>query len=164
MGSFNLLHKRDQLKPFTVNNDDILAPADAKIAVVEMIADPVFAQKVMGETIAFIFDKDKVILCSPANGTLSVLFPTGHAFGVTMEDGTELLVHCGLDTVKSKDGFRILKKKQGDLVKAGDPLVEVDLKKLRTKYDTTTMLIITENPKALKFKELIQVSRGQELI
>ena len=57
-------------------------------------------------------------------------YPTGHAFGVTRSDGVELLVHCGINTVDAKgDGFRLLNKKQNDEVKAGDPIVEVDLKK-----------------------------------
>lgn len=65
------------------------------------------------------------------------MFPTGHAFGITMKSGVALLVHIGVNTVKENgNGFTILKK-QGDSVKAGDPIVTVNLKQLRKKYCRT---------------------------
>ena len=102
----------------------------------------------------------------PANGTLTVLFPTGHAFGITRTDGVELLVHCGVNTVEARgDGFRQLNKKQGDPIKAGDPIVEADLKKLSAKYDMSTMLIITNpNGKEFHFLDPQPVTRGQSVI
>ena len=125
-----------------------------------------FAEKMMGDSVAFRYPGDKVVLCSPANGTLSVLFPTGHAFGVVTNSGVELLVHCGVNTVEANgDGFRLMKKKQGDAVKAGDPIVEVDLKKLSAKYDMSTMLIITNpNEQTIVFKEPCAVKRGDSVI
>ena len=63
------------------------------------------------------------------------------------------------------DGFRILKKKQGDKVKAGDPIIEVDIKKLSRKYDMSTMLIITNaNDQTITFEEPQTVVRGQRVI
>ena len=60
------------------------------------------------------------------------------------EDGIEILVHIGVNTVENKGvGFKILEKKQGDAVKAGDPIVSVDFDKLSAKFDMSTMLIIT---------------------
>ncbi len=140
--------------------------ADGELIDVKEVPDPVFAEKMMGESIAFRYTGDKVVLCAPANGTLSVLFPTGHAFGVTMKNGVELLVHCGVNTVEANgDGFRLMKKKQGDTVKAGDPIVEADLKKLSAKYDMSTMLIITnDNGNKIVFKEPCHVSRGESVI
>lgn len=164
MGLFGLFEKKETLTPFDVKDDVVVSPVTGKCAEVEKISDPVFAQKMMGETIAFVLSGKKVTLCSPANGTLSVLFPTGHAFGVTMSNGVELLLHCGLDTVNANGGFTILDKKQGDTVKAGEPIIEVDVKKLSAQFDMTTMLILTTNPDGLKFKELSEVTRGQELI
>ena len=104
-------------------------------------------------------------LCSPANGTLAVLFPTGHAFGIVRDDGVELLVHCGIDTVNAQgDGFRILDKKQGDPVRAGDPIIEADIRKLSLQYDMSTILIVTDsNDKAIDFINPQSVMRGQKL-
>ena len=109
---FGLFNKKKEVKNdvLQVSDKDIVAIADGELIDVTTVSDPVFAQKLMGESTAFRFTQDKVILCAPANGTLSVLFPTGHAFGVTMKDGTELLVHCGINTVEANgDGFKVLK-------------------------------------------------------
>jgi len=154
--------KKETLQDITVADSDIVALADGKMIDVTTVSDPVFAQKMMGESVAFTYNANKVTLCSPANGTLSVMFPTGHAFGITRNDGVELLVHCGINTVEAKgDGFKVLKK-QGTAVKAGEPVVEVDLKKLSAKYDMSTMLIVTNaNGKTITFKDPKDIVRGE---
>ena len=169
MGLFDKLFKKEEevtLPELNVDNSAIVAIADGELIDVHTVSDPVFAEEMMGKSVAFKYDADKVVLCSPANGTLSVLFPTGHAFGITTEEGVELLIHCGIDTVNANgDGFRLLKKKQGDSVKAGDPIVEVDIKKLSKNYDMSTMLILTNaNDKELEFVAPQKVSRGQSVI
>lgn len=90
------------------------------------------------------------------------MIPTGHAFGITMKSGVALLVHIGVNTVKENgNGFTILKK-QGDSVKAGDPIVTVNLKQLRKKYDMSTMLIVTDtNGHEVKMETVPFVTRGQ---
>ncbi len=128
---FNLFGKKKEttLPEINAADTDIVAIADGEMIDVTTVPDPVFAQKMMGESTAFSYTGDSVTLCAPANGILSVLFPTGHAFDVTRKDGVELLVHCGINTVDANgNGFRVLSKKQGDTVKAGDPIVEIDLK------------------------------------
>jgi PTS system glucose-specific IIA component len=167
MGLFDFFMKKEpHLEPIDVDDNAIVALADGRMIDITTVPDPVFAEKMMGDSIAFKYDGDKVILCAPANGTLTVLFPTGHAFGVTTNNGVELLVHCGVDTVNAKgDGFRLLKKKQGDPVNAGDPIVEVDLKKLSAKYDMSTMLIISNpNEREFTFIENKEVKRGESVI
>ena len=167
MGFFDRFKKQETVlpEPFDVNNDAIVAIADGELVDVKTVSDPMFAEKMMGETIAFRYTGDKVILCSPANGTLSVMFPTGHAFGITMNNGIQLLVHCGVNTVEANgEGFRILNKKQGDSVKAGDPIVEADVKKLKAKYDMSTMLIVTDAADhEIHFISEQPVKRGQSL-
>ncbi len=170
MGLFDKLFKKEEevVLPALENvaDEDIVAIADGELIDVSTVSDPVFAEQMMGKSTAFKFDKDKVVLCSPANGTLAVLFPTGHAYGIAMNNGVELLVHCGVDTVNAKgDGFKLLGKKQGDAIKAGDPIVEVDIKKLSKTYDMSTMLIITNaNDKELNFVDPQTVTRGQKVI
>lgn len=137
MGFFDKLKK-------TQADTNIYAIADGEIIDVSELPDETFAQQLLGESLAFRYEGDSVTLCSPADGTLTAVFPTGHAFGVTMNNGVELLVHCGIDTVEANgDGFKVLDKKEGQSIKAGDPVVEVDLKKLGQTYDMSTMLIIT---------------------
>ena len=136
--------------------------ADGKVIDVKTVPDKMFAEEVMGKTVAFCYEGEKTTICSPADGTLSVLFPTGHAFGVTMENGVELLVHCGVNTVEANgEGFKILGKKQGDTVKAGDPIVEADLETLRRKYDMSVMLIVTnDNGAEVTFLDREEVHKG----
>ena len=108
MGFFDFLKKQDK----TVSDDSIVAIANGELFDVSTVSDPMFADQLMGKSIAFKFENDTVTLCSPANGTLSVLFPTGHAFGITMNNGVELLIHCGINTVDAKGkGFKLLNKK-----------------------------------------------------
>ena len=168
MGLFDKFFKKEEtidLPELNVGDGAIVAIADGEVIDITTVSDPVFAEQMMGKSTAFKYDK-KTVLCSPANGTLSVLFPTGHAFGIVTNEGVELLVHCGVDTVNAKgDGFRLLNKKQGDPVKAGDPIVEVDVPKLSNTYDMSTMLIITNaNDKELDFIDPQPVTRGQSVI
>ncbi len=168
MGLFDKLFKKEEevLPELNVADSAIVAIADGELIDIKSVPDPVFAEEMMGKSTAFKYNKDKVTLCSPANGTLGVLFPTGHAFGIVTNEGVELLVHCGVDTVNANgDGFKLLKKKQGDTVKAGDPIVEVDIKKLSATYDMSTMLIITNpNEKEYEFIEPQAVKRGQSVV
>lgn len=157
MGLFGGLFKK---------KDEIVALADGKVVETSSVSDPMFAEEMMGKTLVFNYDADTVTLHSPASGTLTVLFPTGHAFGITTDDGVELLVHCGVDTVSANgDGFKLSDKKQGDKVNAGDPIVEVDVKKLKEKFDMSTMLVITNpNGKTLEFVGPCDVKLGQSVI
>ena len=149
-----------------ISDEEIVAPAGGEAVDVKTVSDPVFAEEMMGKSIAFRYDRDKVILCAPANGTLAALFPTGHAFGVERNDGVQIIVHIGVDTVNSKgEGFRLLDKRQGDRVKAGDPIVEADIAKLSKKYDMSVILIISDpKDKEFTFIDPQQVSRGQSLL
>jgi phosphotransferase system IIA component len=83
-----------------------------------------------------------------------------------MANGVELLVHIGIDTVNSKgEGFRLLGKKQGAAVKAGEAIVEVDFKKLSAKYEMPVMLIVTyANDQKITFKAPCDVKRGDSVI
>lgn len=166
MGLFSSFNKKNHLDELQCDDSAIVAMADGEMIDVTTVSDPVFAQKMMGDSTAFRYSGSQVVICAPANGTLSVLFPTGHAFGITTGQGVELLVHIGVDTVNAKGvGFKILNHEQGDTVKAGSPIVEVDLKKLGTKYDMSTMLIVTNaNGHHILFQEPKPVKRGDSVI
>ena len=160
---FNFFKKKVSVS--NVENNDIVAIADGEIIDIKTVSDPVFAQEMMGKSIAFKFPKEKTIICSPANGTLEVMFPTGHAFGITMENGVQLLVHIGINTVEAKEnGFTTLVK-QGVLVKAGTPIVEVDFKTLSETYDMSTMLIITDlNGHEINFRQSCHIIKGDSIL
>ncbi|MCR5755090.1 MAG: glucose PTS transporter subunit IIA [Acetatifactor sp.] len=160
------MQKKQNLPKLDVTDTDIVALADGELIDVATVSDDVFAQKMMGESIAFRYTGNRVVLCAPANGTLSAVFPTGHAYGITTKEGVEILVHCGVNTVEANgDGFRMLGKEQGEEVRAGDPIVEVDFDRLSATYDMSTMLIITEaNNKQIIFKDPCRVKRGESVL
>jgi len=144
----------------------IIAPIDGQLIQIEKVNDPVFSQKIMGDGVAFIADGNVINVCAPASGILSVLFPTGHAFGITLANGVEILVHIGLDTVNAKgEGFEMLDKKQGDSVESGDEIVRVHINELKEKYDMTIMLIITKsNEQQIHFIAPSSVKQGQSIL
>lgn len=138
--------------PIKAADQEIVAVADAKLLPITATKDPAFANKTLGDGVAFVLKSD--LVCAPANGLLASLFPTGHAFGIVTSSGVELLVHIGIDTVKAQgQGFELLAK-QDQEVKAGDPIVKVDRKKLTAAgYDLTTVLVIV-NPQDQSIKLL----------
>jgi PTS system, glucose subfamily, IIA component len=147
----------------TYPDDDIVAISDADLVNIEDVNDETFSQKMMGDGVAFKLDND--FICSPANGTLETMFPTGHAFGVLTNEGVEILIHIGLETVNLKgDGFDVLVK-QGEKVRAGQPIVRVDREKIqKAGYDLTTMLVITNpNNKTINLKNDGSVKIGDKL-
>lgn len=109
----------------------VLAPLSGQIMPLEQVPDPVFAEKVLGDGVAIVPHDGK--LYSPVSGKVSTVAETLHAYGFTSEEGLEILVHVGLDTVALKgEGFQSYVQ-AGDRVKAGQPVAEVDLGLLQSK-------------------------------
>ena len=148
MGIFDKLFAKKE--PTKYKDSDVAAPVTGKFVRNTDIPDPVFAQEMLGKTLAIYPTGYKAV--APANGTLEVLFPTGHAYAVRMADGTGLLVHVGIDTVNLKGkGFKVLAH-QGDIVKAGQPIIKIDPELIKEYgYNPLTMLIISENPAEREF-------------
>lgn len=111
--------------------DIILAPVTGKAVALSEVPDPVFADKVLGDGAAIIPAEGKIV--SPVNGEISTVAETGHAYGFTSEDGLEILVHVGLETVSLNGECFKVYVKPGDKVKVGDLVAEVDLKYLEEK-------------------------------
>ena len=149
MGLFDRFKKKEE-PAVSFDDNDIIAPVVGKMIPASEISDPVFGEEMMGQTIGFIPDGGDV--ACPVNGSVVVMFPTGHAFGIKGNDGNSYLVHIGIDTVSMNGkGFKPFIK-QGDTVKAGQKAVQVDWNEVKKQgYQTTTMLIVTE-PKEENFK------------
>lgn len=142
---------------------DLIALSDAKLIPVSNVNDDMFAQEMLGQTIAFELLEKTIV--APCNGILEVMYPTGHAFAIRMHNGMGILVHVGIDTVNLKGkGFKVLAK-QGQKVKAGQKILEVNQDIIKQHgYDPTTMLIITEplnENEKVKFIDYGTVKRGQ---
>ncbi len=102
----------------------VLAPLDGIVVDLEAVPDEVFAQKLAGDGVAL--DPSGNLAVAPITGTLVKLFPGGHAFGIAANNGIELIVHLGLDTIELKGtGFENLAT-EGQEVQAGTPIVRFD--------------------------------------
>lgn len=121
---------------------EIYSPLDGEAIPLEEVPDPVFAQKMMGDGLAIIPKNGKVV--SPINGKVVQIFPTKHAVGLVSEEGLEILIHIGLETVElNGEGFEV-EVNAGETVKVGDPLINVDLDYLEQKHkEIVTPIIIT---------------------
>ncbi|HIT73036.1 PTS IIBC subunit [Tyzzerella sp. An114] len=110
---------------------EIKAPISGKAVPLSEVPDPVFSEKMMGDGLAIIPAEGKIY--SPVNGEIIMVSATKHAYGILADDGTELLIHFGLETVElNGEGFNVLVK-SGDKVKVGDIISEVDYEKLKEK-------------------------------
>lgn len=122
---------------------ELKAILDGKVMPIEEAPDDVFSQKIMGDGVAI--EPSNTVVTAPADCDVSVVMAdTGHACGLTLPNGLELLIHVGVDTVDmGGDGFRLLVN-EGDHVKAGQPLIEFDPEKIKAAgHPCTTMLIVT---------------------
>ncbi len=120
----------------------IKAPVNGQSVDLDEVPDEVFSQRMMGVGLAII--PSDGLFVAPADGELTMLFRTGHAYGMILDNKVELLVHIGIDTVElAGEGFEILSQ-QGQRVQAGDPIVRVDLELLKQKgYEIITPIIVT---------------------
>ena len=102
---------------------ELTAMTDGRCIPLEEVNDPVFSGKALGDGIAIV--PEDCVIAAPCDGTVSMLAETLHAFGMTRDDGLELMVHIGIDTVALKgEGFEALVS-QGDQVKKGEPLIRL---------------------------------------
>ena len=125
---------------------------DGKVMPIEEAPDDVFSQKIMGDGLAI--EPSNTVVTAPADCEVSVVMAdTGHACGLSLPNGAELLIHVGVDTVDmGGDGFKLLVK-EGDHVKAGQPLIEFDPAKIKAAgHPCTTMLIVTSEGNAANIK------------
>lgn len=123
---------------------ELKAPCSGEIIKIEEVNDPVFAQKMMGD--GFAIKTTANTFHALGDGEISAIFPSNHAYGITLNDGLEILVHIGLDTVEENGKGFTCSHKLGDKVTAGEEIVTIDREYLESKgYDLTTMVIFT-NP------------------
>lgn len=119
----------------------VRAPLQGRVLALDDVADDVFAQRMMGEGLALVPGSTRA--SAPIDGVVAKLFRGGHAFVVQSDDGLEVLVHLGLETVhRAGEGFET-HVAEGDRVAAGEPVVSMDLDALRADgIDMTTPVIV----------------------
>lgn len=126
----------------------LIAPIDGKTIDLSAVPDPVFAEKMAGDGIAIDSTGDTIV--APCDGTLTLIFKTNHAFAITLDNGIELLVHIGLDTVSlDGQGFERLAT-EGQKVKAGTPIVKLDREFIEGKGISLITPILITNVDSVK--------------
>lgn len=130
----------------------IVAPVTGNVIPVNQVKDEAFASEAMGKGVGIQPENGKVY--APFDGSVDAVFPTGHLVGMSDVNGTQILIHIGIDTVKLEGRGFDLKVAQGDKVKKGDLLVEFDKNLLEKEgYDSTVMFIVSDPSKNVNVHE-----------
>ncbi len=157
---FGRLFKKQEVKEIS-----LVTPMSGEVISLEEVPDPVFSQKMMGDGIAVIPTDGTVV--SPVNGEIIQVFPTKHAIGILGDNGAQILIHIGIETVSLQgEGFTVNVAK-GDRVKQGDPLMQVDLNIIEEKASSAiTPIIITNSDEMseIEKKSEKQVKAGEQEI
>ena len=158
----------DSLQKMIEKNAKIIslkAVEDGRTIPMDEVNDQTFAQELLGPGIAIVPSNGTVV--SPIDGTIATVMDTKHAVCIQGEDGLELIVHAGLDTVELNGKYYQTYKEIGNQVKAGDVLLEFDLEEIaKAGYDVTTPIVITNlgDYKITKCLTGQQVKAGEEVI
>ena len=128
--------------------EDVHSVADGQVINIEDVKDPVFSQKMMGDGFAVEPENGKIV--SPVAGKVTSIFPTKHALGLVTDNGLEVLVHIGLDTVSLEGKPFDVKVTEGQTVAAGDLLVEANLDAIREAGRETSTVVVFTNADAIK--------------
>ncbi|WP_308555378.1 beta-glucoside-specific PTS transporter subunit IIABC [uncultured Lactobacillus sp.] len=133
------------------DNDIVIErPIQGKVVPLSEVKDDVFSKGFIGKGVAIIPSKGEVV--APISGTITSFFPTGHALGITGDDGIELLIHIGMDTVNLNGKYFTPLVKKGDKVKVGQKLLKFDVEAIKKAgYSTISPVVVTNTD---KYKEI----------
>ena len=144
----------NKIKAFVKNKSSksstisIQAPLSGKVVPIEEVPDMVFAEKIVGDGVAIMPSGDMMV--APCDGTICQIFETNHAFSMESDDGLELVVHFGIDTVKLEgEGFTRIAK-EGQRVKTGEAIIGFDLALLKEKAASVVTPIVISNMDQVK--------------
>ncbi len=165
VGSKKLSQEEKGMDVSTVNevkntNEEFAAIVNGTILPIDQVEDQVFSSKMMGDGVAFRPADGKIY--APYSGVISVAFPTGHAFGITADNGHEVLIHIGMDTVELEGKGFHAKVKQGDRVTQGQLLTEVDLDYIASQGKSTVIPVVFTDGTALELKAEGSVKANQK--
>lgn len=143
LGFEDIPESEDELLDLGTKDDiTVAAPVEGRVKPIESVEDDVFSREVIGKSIAI--EPTGNTIYAPVTGTVTSVFPTKHAIGITGDDGIEVLIHVGIDTVKLDGGPFISVIEEGDHVNIGDVIGTFDLEQIiEAGYDPTTIVVIT---------------------
>ena len=146
-----------------INNksERILAPIEGELCSITKVNDPTFSQEILGKGVAIIPSRGRVV--SPVDGKVALIFETKHAISIVSDQGAEILIHVGLDTVKLKGEHFTSYVKNEDVVRAGDLLLEFDMDKIKEAgFDVITPVVVC-NPDNYKSVDPVTEQKVHEL-
>lgn len=155
-----------------VQDDVLLAVVTGEVLPLKEVKDPVFSTEMMGKGVAIIPESDQ--LFAPADGVLTVMYDSKHAYGIQADSGAEILIHIGIDTVNLAGQFFSTNKKKGERVKKGELLGTFDREAIKKSgYDDTVMLLVTnstaygdvstlDKPTVTQGEDILAVSKAYE--
>ena len=147
MGFFDKLFGKSE----KINPNHVYAPMEGQAVAISEVPDPTFAEGMLGNGIAIQPTDGKV--CSPVNGTVDMMFSTGHAVSLVSDSGIEILIHVGLETVSLEGKPFKIAVQNGDKVKKGQLLMEADLEAIKAAgLPTITPVVICNTDNYPKFK------------
>ncbi|MGY4690205.1 PTS sugar transporter subunit IIA [Salibacterium sp. K-3] len=143
----------------------ITAPVTGTYIDLKDVPDPTFSEKMMGD--GFAVEPEEGRLVSPVKGRIVQVFPTMHAIGIKSEEGLDILIHIGLETVAMQgEGFDVYVK-EGDKVKSGEPLIDFSIDRVREQAKSAvTPLVLTEQSQisAMERMEVTNVTAGETAV
>ena len=140
----------------------VLAPLDGAVVALEDVPDEVFAQKMVGDGLAI--NPSGAVAVAPVTGTLVKLFSSGHAFGIATDEGVELIVHIGLDTVELEgQGFEKIAR-EGQIVQAGTPIVRFDRAVLEGLDKVVISPVVSTGPGTIVERASGNVQAGRDVL
>lgn len=142
--------KQKENTEHSILGQTVFSPLTGELKSLKDVNDPTFSEEILGKGIA-ILPKEGIVY-APFDGVVSALFDTKHAIGLTDDQGMELLIHVGLETVNLGGTHFEVHISQGDLVKKGDPLITFDLQEIQKTHDVITPVLITN---ADDFSEIV---------
>lgn len=142
--------KQKENAEHSILGQTVFSPLTGELKSLKDVNDPTFSEEILGKGIA-ILPKEGIVY-APFDGVVSALFDTKHAIGLTDNQGMELLIHVGLETVNLGGTHFEVHISQGDLVKKGDPLITFDLQEIQKTHDVITPVLITN---ADDFSEIV---------
>lgn len=153
----NMENKNDEEKTANTESKMVVvnAPVDGELIPLSEVNDPTFSNEILGKGAAIIPNNGKYV--SPIKGTVKIIFDTKHAIGLESEDGAEVLIHVGLETVNLNGKYFETLVKEGDKVEIGTPILNVDLDGVKKAgYDTVTPVIITNS---MGFEDFVPIEK-----
>jgi beta-glucoside PTS system EIICBA component len=147
-----------------VQDEALVSPLSGKVLALSDIEDAAFSSGALGHGVAIEPSEGKLL--APVSGTVSALFPTNHAIGITTDSGAEILMHIGMDTVQLEGKYFKAHTTQGEYVKKGQLLIEFDIEQIKKAGKPLTTPVVVTNHKeySLQLTNQKQVKTGNQLM